>query len=400
MNFEHIVDNHQLAKFCRAVAGCEYVAFDTEFVSENRFRPQLCLLQVATPQGLAIIDAIAVTEMGPFWDLICRQVPVCITHAAREEFLFCFREAKVRPRQLIDLQILAAFAGYEYPAAYSSLVNQILGERIAKGETRTDWRQRPLSKKQIHYALQDVQHLFPMYQALGERVTKLGRKDWYLEEIDEWQRRLEEVATEPQWQRLPGISKLSRRELAVVRELYLWREQVAESRERTPRRVLPDDLIIELAKRGEHQPARLTAIRGLSQRVSGRLIPEIGEVVARAMSLPDSGLPQKIASSPNPNIGILGQFLTTSLNLVCNERQISPGLVATTQDIRNLAAWKMGLLEGDEEPLLMQGWRREFLADLFDDVINGRVALRVMNPRAPSPVQLVRLDSPTKDETK
>lgn len=394
MNFEHIVENYQLVRYCRRIEDCEYLAFDTEFVSENRYRPQLCLVQVATPLGLAIIDTLSVGDMTPFWNLVCRQIPQCIVHAAREEFLFCRREAKARPRNLIDLQLLAAFAGFDYPAAYSSLVSQILGERLVKGETRTDWRQRPLSKKQIHYALQDVAHLYPMYQVLQSQVAKLGREAWYKEEIDEWQRRLEIADSEAQWHKLPGISKLNPRELAIVRELFFWREEEAERRERTPRKILPDDLIVELAKRGEHQPARLTAIRGLTQRVSSRHIPELGEVVAKALALPESELPAKLEQLPNPNIGILGQFLTTSLTLICHERRIAPSLVATAQDLRQLAAWKMGLINRqDEKPFLMRGWRREFLADLIEDVIKGRLALRVHNPKSAAPVQLVRWPS-------
>ena len=392
MNFEQIVDNQQLIDFCKRQSNCEYVAFDTEFVSENRYRPQLCLVQVATPRSLAIIDTLTITDMRPFWDLICNQVPLTITHAAREEFLFCYREMKSRPAKLIDLQVIAAFVGMEFPAAYSSLANQLLGERLSKGETRTDWRQRPLSKKQIQYALQDVEFLFPMFEVLNQRLVELGRQTWYDEEIDIWQRRMEEIESEPQWQRLPGLTKLNRRELSIVRELYLWRETAAQNRERSPRRILPDDLLIEIAKRGEFQTTKLTAIRGLTQRVSARCIPEIAEVVERTLQLPESKLPEKITSSTSPSIGILGQFLTTSLNLVCHEQKIAPGLVATTQDIRNLAAWKMGLPVDETLPSLLQGWRKDFLSGLFDDVINGRVVLRVQNPKSANPVRLVRWD--------
>jgi ribonuclease D len=390
VGFEHILDKQQLADFCRRAAGAEFLAFDTEFVSENRYRPQLCLLQVATPDALAIIDTLAIADIRPFWDLICNNVQTTIAHAAREEFLFCFREMGKRPKNLIDLQILAAFLGYEYPAAYGSLVQQILGKRLNKGETRTDWHLRPLSTKQIQYALQDVEFLQPLYANLWKQLNKLNRNSWYLEEIDTWQSRLEKIESEPQWQRLSGLAKLRPRELAIVRELFHWRDTVAQNRERSARKVLPDDLLLEIAKRGESPIQRLTAIRGLSQRVNAKLLPEISAVVDAANGLPDSQLPKKISACPSASIGILGQFLTTSLNLVCHEKKIAPGLIATAQEIRNLAAWKMGQPVDDAQPALLSGWRAPLVSELFDDVLSGRAVLRVTDPTSPNPVQLER----------
>jgi ribonuclease D len=134
----------------------------------------------------------------------------------------------------------------------------------------------------------------------------------------------------------------------------------------------------------------LTGIRGLSQRVNGKLIPEIGEVVEAALNLPDSQLPAKVESGTSASIGILGQFLTTSLNLVCHELRVSPALVATSQEIRNLAAWQMGQSNEEAAPGLLRGWRRHVLTNLFDDVIHGRLVLRVTDPTSPNPVRLER----------
>lgn len=388
LQFEHIVDDAHLRDFCQRVAGASVLGFDTEFVSENRYRPQLCLLQVATPDALAIVDTLSIRDLQPFWHLICHEVEATVVHAAREEFLFCYREKGERPRHLFDLQLVAAFLGIEYPAAYGSLVQQILGQRLAKGETRTDWRLRPLSAKQIQYALQDVEFLLPIYEHLHRQLEERGRLEWYREEIDTWQSNLERTESEPQWQRLSGLSKMSRRELAIVRELFIWRDTIAQTRERSPRKILPDDLLVEIAKRGESQGAKLTAIRGLTQRVNAKLLPDIGAVVERARNLPDSELPEKITSGSSASIGILGQFLTTSLNLMCQEEKIAPGLVATSQEIRNLAAWKMGQPVDDQVPRLLQGWRAPLVSDLFDDVLSGRAVLRVADPQAANPVRL------------
>ncbi|MEZ6095551.1 MAG: HRDC domain-containing protein [Pirellulaceae bacterium] len=388
IEFEHIIEKRHLEDFCQRNADAKIIGFDTEFVSENRYRPQLCLLQIATPDSLAIVDTIAINDISPFWQLICEQVETTVVHAAREEFLFCLREYGKRPRGLVDLQLAAAFVGHEFPAAYSSLAQKILNKRLGKGETRTDWRMRPLSKKQIHYALQDVEFLIPMHTELIGELKRLGRMDWYWQEIDAWQANLERTEREPQWQRLPGLTRLSRRDLAVVRELFLWRDAAAKTKERAPRRVLPDDLLIEIAKRGESQTNKLTAIRGLTQRVNARSLPDIGAVVARARALPESQWPAKVNSAPSPSVGILGQILTASLNLLCHEKNIAPGLVATAQEIKNLAAWKMGVSDEPSEPEILSGWRGPFVNELFDDVLKGRVVLRVTDPNSANPVRL------------
>lgn len=285
--FEHLTSAEQLARFCSSLRGTDVLAFDTEFVSENRYRPQLCLVQVATRERMALIDAIAIKDLTPFWELIVNDVGATVVHAAREEFLFCFRATGARPRELFDLQLVGGFIGMEYPAAYTTLVNQLTGVSLSKGETRTDWRKRPLTREQIRYALQDVQYLIQMYERMGERLDRLGRREWYREEVATWLGELELSETTSQWQRLPSLSRLSRQTLAIVRQLYDWRESEARQQDRSPRRILPDDLLVEIAKRGEADLGRVKEIRGLQQRVSDRYLPLVARQVGLALELPE-----------------------------------------------------------------------------------------------------------------
>lgn len=400
VKFDLITTTPQLLEFCDQSRGHDFLGFDTEFVSENLYRPLLCLVQAVTRDRTVLIDSLAVPDLSPFWELVCGGVGNVVVHAAREEFLFCYRACGRRPARLFDLQIAAGFVGYDYPAAYSTLVGEIAGNRIDKGETRTDWRIRPLTQRQMEYAVQDVEHLPALYQHLKKQLDARRRTAWYEDEIERWQTQMEETETEPAWMRLSGLSRFGRRSLGIVRQLSQWREKVASELNRSPRRILPDDLLIEIAKRSESDPARVKAIRGLQGRVSAKHLPEISSQIEIALSLPEQELPDRIHSAPNVNLGIVGQFLQTGLNLICVREKIAPGLVANAQDVRDLAGRMLGLVSSDEPLRLDSGWRHEIAGQSFRDLVNGRTALRIAGVNRPQPLELVtwnESDRPGKD---
>ncbi len=391
LEFEDIESDKQLRRFCEENSGQSIIGFDTEFVSENRFRPEFCLLQIAAGDNLAIVDTLAVQDLKPFWELRREPGRITIAHAAREEFLFCFRDVQFRPSNLFDLQLAAGLIGMEYPAAYGTLVSKLCNVQLEKGETRTDWSRRPLSKSQIKYALQDVVHLKELHQKINKALVDLNRLDWYHDEVDQWMTRLETAESEPQWRRVPGISGLNRRALATVREIYIWREQEARKKNRSPKRVVPDDLLVEIAKRGSARMDKLKSIRGIDRRVSGHLHKSICSAVDRANQLSDAELPEKPPRHRTQNLGLLGQFVTTALNIVCREAGIASNLVGTASDVRELAAWKLGLLrKSKNKPKLLTGWRKAFVEEWIDDVLAGKVRLRVGNAKSEQPLVIER----------
>ena len=396
--FEHITTADALEKFCSENVNSEYVGFDTEFVSENCFRPLLCLIQVSTDKAYAIIDTLAIENLTVFWDWLCDGDRVTIVHAAREEFLFCFRDVAKRPANLFDIQLAAGMIGCEYPAAYGNLVNRMIGVVVDKGETRTDWRQRPLTDRQMAYALEDVVHLWPVYSKLKMKLEKLNRVNWVLDEMDQWQGALEKTVTHPQWRRVSGIARLKPAQLAIVKELWIWRNKEAQRKDRTPKRVLADDLIVELARRGTSTPAQIKAIRGFGNRVQASLIVGISEAIERALKMPKSDYPQRITSTKTINLGLLGQFLTTALNVLCRTEQISSSIVGTAQEVRDVAAMRLGILKLQEKPRLLTGWRAEIVGQLIDQVLDGRVAIRVDDPKSDHPLKMEYIDPDVKTD--
>jgi ribonuclease D len=388
IDFELITRQSQLISYCDRIAGRPLIAFDTEFVSEDRYLPELCLLQVAAGDEMAIIDTVACPDVMPFWDLVCdaRNGHETVAHAAREEFRFCVLATGQRPHRLFDTQIAAGLIGLEYPAAYSNLVARYCDEALEKHETRTNWRKRPLSAGQLQYAIKDVLYLESIHRQITSRLQELERLPWLEEEMERRQQEFETDMKPERWRKLPGIASLSGAQLAVVRELWRWREDVAESRDMPARRVLRDDLLVELCKRGTTNLKKIRSIRGMDYSRVQKFLPEISAAIDRGLQIPRSQWPEKFKRSRIPNLGLLGQFLATALGVICREQSIAANLAASTQELRTMAAWRLGMIKLHEPPRLYEGWRRQVIADEIERVLEGKKSLRVADPRSTQPL--------------
>src|SRR5262249_35389029 len=273
---EIITTPEELVPCCEYLAACPQLGFDTEFVGEETYHPRLCLVQVATPERLFLIDPLSAGPLDAFWKRI-------VDPAGREEVRLCQLWAGQPPGQLFDLQIAAGLVGLPYPLGHGTLVNQVLRIQLAKGETLTEWRVRPLTGEQIRYAFDDVRHLLPGWQKLRQRLETLGREEWAVEEFARLKN--DAVATREmteKFRKLRGLGSLARRRLGVVRDLYSWREEKAARSNRPARTIVRDDLIVEIARRNPTRERDLHVVRGLAK-------PDLGEnvnVVRRARALP------------------------------------------------------------------------------------------------------------------
>lgn len=387
MNYAYIDTESSLRDFCRQATGAEFLGFDTEFVSEHTFEPELCLLQIAADGELAIIDPQPIEDLTPFWELLASPGHVTVVHAGREELLFSTRATGQVPFQLFDLQLAAGFIGLEYPASYGTLIQRLLGQRLAKGETRTDWRKRPLTDSQLEYAIQDVLFLQAMYDTLLSQLDSLGRSEWLRDEMILWQDRVVERSQHENWRRVSGSNGLSQRCLAIVRELWRWRKQEAQRRNKPVKRVLRDDLIVELARRQTDDTNRIKAIRGMDRGDLRRCLSEIAAAIARALVLDDDELPQRSHKSSQRQLATIGQFMHMALNGICRSESISPGIVATVDDVRDFVASHCGLdRQNNDEPILKQGWREEIAGDRLRQLLQGRITVRVGDPLADDPL--------------
>jgi ribonuclease D len=388
VQYQDITTDEQLRQYCQALAGAKTIAFDTEFVSEHTYHPVLCLIQVAADEELAVIDAMTVSDVTPFWNAVAAPGHETIVHAGRGELEFCLRAIERRPTQLFDVQLAAGLAGAEYPAGLGTLVSKFLGRTPPKHETRTDWRHRPLSKRQVEYALNDARYLTPLRNQIRDKLVELGRLDWFESEMATWLEGIEQSLSHERWRRVSGNSGIDARGLAIVRELFQWRDAEAQRRDQPARRILRDDLIVELARRGSADVARIRAVRGMERGDLQRRLGEIATAIQRGLDVPEVDCPPRAPREQVPELSVLGQFLFAALGNICRDAHLAPNLVGTPNDIREWVGYRTGQRRGKTgvAPKLAQGWRADFVGRLFDDLLSGKLSVRVADPKSDHPL--------------
>lgn len=389
-DFLYIKSDESLQQLCSELEREPLISFDTEFVAEDSYRPQLCLVQVATEHQIAVIDPLEIRDLSVFWNLLVDPDRTVVVHAGREEILFCYRATGRIIPNLFDVQVAAGFNGYEYPASYGKLVSRIVGKTLDKEETRSDWRHRPLSRQQLEYAAQDVRDLVRIYRYLSEKLRKHGRLLWLIEETQRRQEELSALESSENWHRLSGVSALSGSSLSIARALWNWRDQRACERNVPPRKILRDDLLIELARRGSADPRRVSALRGMEYRNTRQLVPELSGVIEDAIKQPPPVWPRKHRYGKGQPASMLTQFLSAAMAFICHHKHISPMLVATADDLRDFVQYRLDRgSDADNPPSLLQGWRADIVGRELDDLLEGKLAIVLDNPHSEIPIKFI-----------
>lgn len=395
LQYESIKTTSHLEEYCDSLSECEVIAFDTEFVSESTYRPLLCLIQVAADDGsAAIIDPIVMESTNPFWDLIASGDHTVLAHAAREETRFCYRYSGRPIGGLFDTQLAAGFVGMEYPASLGTLVNRLVGKTLPKGETRTNWERRPLTDGQISYALSDVTELIEMYHKLADELDRRNRWDWLDEESDIRQQKIIDADTRENWRRVSGASGLNPRQLEVIRQLWRWRESKAKTLDRLPKRVLRDDLMVELAKHRSTDVRKIKSIRGMEHRHLNQQYDDIAQAIAQGLETPDEDLPRRTRGSRKSVSPMLAQFLSTSMACISRQHDLAPSIVGNSDDVKEFLGAELEPHAKDPEPALRRGWRGEIVGPTLQRVLSGELSIRVSNVKAAQPLEFVDKDSP------
>lgn len=363
----------KLAKLIEELRPQHEIGIDTEFISEGRYEPHLCLLQIAADMRVWIVDPLAVQNLSELWALLTEPGRELVTVAARQEIKFVDKGAAHPPAKILDLQIAAGLVGYGYPLSHTNLVLRVLGEKIHGGESFTDWRRRPLTPVQLKYAADDVRYLLAMREKLLARAERMNRRPWVEAECD---RMVHEVLREEERWRISGSARLSRRQLGVLRELWRWRDRSARNMNLPANRVLGDSMLVEVAKRSPKSSEDLFALRGLDRKVLRDAECEILAAVNEALALPESQLPGHIRRDDPPQVGVLTKLLSVAANGLAAEHQVDPALLATTADLQELVRWKLDP-NGEETAVLLEGWRGEILREPLMGILEGRRCVRV-----------------------
>ncbi len=364
-------------------------AFDTEFVSEETFEPVLCLVQVATRDRLVIVDPLAVGDLSPFWDIVLDPEVGLVMHAASEDLRICKFQAGQVPSHVFDVQIAAGLVGLGYPLSLGNLANQVLRITLSGGETRTDWRRRPLSESQLRYALDDVRHLLVLVDRLEAQLDRLGRRSWAEAEFAGFIDAIQNRSEEERWRRLPGLHQLSRRGLEVARRLSDWRFEEARRANRPLRQSLRDDLLVAIAKRLPASRRDLEALRDFNRPHLLARGGDILAILAEAQAVPAELLPEPVERhEEGPGLTMVINLLTAALAHCCAQHKVAPGLVGAAHDLKALVRWDADGRPEARRPDLTRGWRAEVCGRTLLDVLAGHLALRVDDPKADVPVAL------------
>lgn len=379
-----ISDSKALAEFCKRQAAADYVTVDTEFMRDRTYWPQLCLVQVAGPEEAAAIDALAEgIDLSPLLELMSNPSVTKVFHAARQDIEIFFHLSGKVPAPLVDTQVVAMVCGFGDAVAYETLAGRLAGASIDKSSRFTDWAHRPLTERQLRYALDDVIHLRTIYEKLGKRLTRTGRTEWVKEEMT--------ALTDPAvyrmdpreaWRRLKVRSEKPRF-LAILRELAAWREEEAQRRDLPRNRIMKDESLLEIASHAPTTPEALARTRGLGRSVAeGRQGAAILQAVRRGMEVPEAQLPRPPARQLTPaNIGPVVELLRVLLKAKCESHGVAQKLVASAADLEMIAA------DDNADVPALHGWRRELFGADALAVKHGNLAIAVLSNR----VELVPL---------
>jgi ribonuclease D len=369
---ELITSTSTLAQFCKRASKHDFVTVDTEFLRETTYWPRLCLVQAATFDEAALIDPLAPgLSLQPFFELLADERVTKVFHAARQDIEIFVKLTGAVPTNIFDTQIAASVCGFGDSASYDSLVRAIAQVELDKSSRFTDWSARPLSEKQMIYALADVTHLRDIYKALCDQVDATGRWDWVEDEL-ETLRSIDTYIVNPDqaWERLK--TKLGRpRDLAALKALAAWRERKAQENDQPRSRILKDDALIELAMQRPQHPEAFDKLRAV-QRGYGRssAAAELIAIIKQVEALPKSALPPapERYRGPSPK-GAVGDLVRVLLKAVSEEHGVAARIIATSDDIDAL------VLDDNADVPALKGWRRKLFGDKALAIKHGKVGL-------------------------
>ncbi len=372
--------NEALAAFVAELAHAPYLALDTEFLRDQTYYPKLCLIQVAAPGVEAIIDPLAPgIDLKPFYELIARPDIVKVLHAARQDIEIFFLQGGVLPDPLFDTQVAAMVCGFGDAASYETLARKIAHVEIDKSARFTDWSHRPLSKRQLEYALADVTHLCVIYEWMNARLQKTGRASWVAEEVSALQDpALYRLEPDLAWKRLKPRSS-NKRFLAILASLAAWREREAQARDIPRGRVLKDEALTEIAA---HPPENAEALERIRAVPKGFANSRLGKGLTEAIAHGQTAEPPEGAADDNrqrrrrePSPAVV-DLLKTLLRLRAEAAGVAPRLIANAEDIERLAAGE------DDEVAALKGWRNEVFGKDALALRKGELAIALENGEA------------------
>ncbi|MDX2221379.1 MAG: ribonuclease D [Rhodospirillaceae bacterium] len=366
-----ITDTATLAAFCQRLASAEFITVDTEFMRETTFWARLCLVQVGGPDEAHCIDPLAPgLDLAPLYALLANENVLKVFHAARQDLEIFLHESGRLPKPVFDTQVAAMVCGFGDQVGYETLVAKLANARLDKSQRFTDWSRRPLTDRQVKYALGDVTHLRKAFTALVHRLERTGRLSWLNEEMslltDE---RTYTIEPREAWRRIKARVR-SPRMLAVLRELAAWREETARSLDWPRQRVAKDDALLELAAHPPESADDIKRARLAKPLAAERFVAAVLAAVRRGKEVPDADCPRLPAyddQDQGPRATV--ELLKLLLKIESERHDVAARLIASSDDIEAIA-----VSDTADVPAL-HGWRREVFGEAALKLKHGKLAI-------------------------
>lgn len=364
-----------LSEFCEHAVHEHVIALDTEFIREKTYHPKLCLVQVATKERIAIVDPLVLGDLTPLTTILENPEITKVIHACSQDMEVLLDGLGCEVHPVFDTQIAAAFVGLRQQVSYAALVEYYTGVHLPKTESLTDWSKRPLDEEQLRYAEDDVRYLIGIYERMMFELASRNRLSWVLPEMEahtdvELARRRPEEA----YLRLRRSASLTRRQLAVAREVCAWRERLAAKRDVPRKWVLSDEMIVEVCRRMPQDMVRLRRIRGLEQ-LAERDAEGIIRAVKCGLDVPTDLCPRtKQRTKPSADVEGVVDLMYALVRLVAEKEGVAVQLIASRDDLADFA-------HGASESILASGWRHELVGSQLERLLSGELGLTVKNGR-------------------
>ncbi len=371
-----IASAQALDALCSRIRDARRVALDTEFHAERTYSPRLMVVQLAFEDGVAIVDPIAVADLQALAEAMAQTEVV--GHALSSDLKIFAERFDCVPQRVFDTQVAAAFLGYGMQVSLAELVRDLRNVRLAKSQTVSDWGTRPLSPRQIEYLVDDVAHLLPMQDDLVERLRSAGRLEWVREEcalLGQFERYLSDERRA--YLRMPGASRMSRRELAALSAIVKLRDRAARRRDVPPRYIIPDDVVAGLATLRPTSPDDLAQLRRLDAAARRQYGAAILEAIVEAEALPEDELPER----PSRPLGIARDTLASLMSIVIGEiarqHDLAPSLLVPRASLERVSRELPRDPHALEEALDLSPWRLELVAQPLQRLLWGEASIAV-----------------------
>lgn len=369
----YICDSSELLAFCEKAAQAKVVAVDTEFIREKTYFPKLCLIQVNAGGNIAAIDPLAIDDLSPLAAIFTNPEVTKVFHACGQDLEVIYDHMGIDCAPVFDTQVAAAFLGMRQQLSYGNLVETYCDVHLPKAESLTDWSRRPLDQDQLKYAEDDVRYLPGIYEKMMEELTRADRLAWVLPEMDEvadpahFHRNSREA-----YLRLKKSGSLTRKQLAVAREVCAWREDLASSRDIPRKWLCSDEVVVEICKRAPATIERLRRIRG-TEGFNDADVRSVVAAVRAGLGCAPADYPraQKHARTSAEADGVC-DLMYAMLRVISEKSGVAPQLIATKDDL-------LDFISNREKSRLSRGWRWELAGKSLAALLSGEVGLTVVN---------------------